>query len=411
MNISNNDRRISTVFFCILASNMAFAGVLWEKELLPDANTNSAMLASCLNKDGNGVIVTTIECPKGSLPIKGNNILWEIGVDGNAVRTVPKNTDGSQIWTNTRPGGFGCAIASDNSGNLLTIGILSKQKGEKGRNIAVVSMADRAEKIMSPRNSIESHLIKKLIPLKDDTFILIGSRNNGDGNGLWSRIDNQGKILREEQFDAGRNERFNDADWIKSDNPRLVIVGSSVEQSDEPNAGFSGDNFILLYDPNLKIVHEDYFTGWKSVSSLSLATSQPKVCYLANGNIVVIYNKEGTDSKTRLWARCYTQELKFLWEKEILVTDRFLFYFDVTPRDSAGFVVGVVQRELLEFYFFDQEGVKLDYAKYEGVPGGAVGINGFNLIRVNRRTIAVFDEGTAGNIKEASFKAKVIALD
>lgn len=406
-----NYKRISTVFLCILASNMASAGMLWEKELLLDANTNSAMLASCLNKDASGVIVTTIECPKGSFPIKGNNILWEIGADGNAARIVPKNTDGSQIWTNAKPVGPGCAIASDNSGNLLTIGILSKQKDEKGQKVAVVSMTDRVEKTMSPRNSIESHSIKKLIPLKDDTFILIGSRSNNDGNGLCLRIDNQGKILREEQFDAGRNERFTGADWIKSNNPRLVIVGSSVKHSNEPNAGFSGDNFILLYDPNLKIVHEDYFTGWKSVSALSLATSQPEVCYLANGNIVVIYNKEGTDSKTRLWVRCYTQELKLLWEKEILVTDRFLFYFDVTPWGSAGFVVGMVQRELLEFYFFDQDGIKLDYARYEGVPGGAVGINGFNLIRVNSRTIAIFDEGTAGNIKEASIKAKVIALD
>jgi hypothetical protein len=405
-------KNLTIMFFCVLISSRVNAGISWERELLPDANTNSAVLASCLNKDASGVIVTTIECPKGSLPIKGNNILWEIGADGNVARIVPKNADGSQIWTNTRPGGPGCAIANDNSGNLLTIGILGKQKDEKGQKVAVVSMTNKSEKTMSPRNSIESHSIKKLIPLKDDTFILIGNRDNNSGNGLCSRIDNQGKILREEEFDAGRNERFNDAVWIKSNNPRLVIVGSSVEYSNEPNAGFSGDNFILLYDPNLKIVHEDYFAGWKSVSSLSLATSQPKVCYLANGNIVVVYNnKEGTDSKTRLWARCYTQELKFLWEKEILVIDTFIFSFDVTPRDSAGFIVGVAQGELLEFYFFDQEGVKIEYAKYEGVPGGAVGISGFNLIRVNHRTIAVFDEGTAGNIKEASIKAKVIALD
>jgi hypothetical protein len=411
MKLFKNLTIMMVMLFCVMISRRVNAGILWEKELALDANTNSAMLASCLNKDASGVIVTTIECPKGSFPKKGVNILWEIGSDGNAARIVPKNTDGSQIWTNANPVGPGCAIASDGLGNLLTVGILSKQKDEQRQRIAVVSMTDSAEKTMSPRNYIESHSIKKLIPLKDDTFILIGSRSSNDGDGLCLDIDNQGKILQEEQFDAGRNERFTGADWITSNNPRLVIVGSSVKHSNESNAGFSGDNFILLYDPNLKIVHEDYFTGWKSVSALSLATSQPEVCYLANGNIVVIYNKEGTDSKTRLWARCYTQELKLLWEKEIFVTNRFLFYFDVTPWGSAGFVVGMVQRELLEFYFFDQEGIKLDYARYEGVPGGAVGINGFNLIRVNSRTIAVFDEGTAGNIKEASIKAKVIALD
>ena len=78
MSIFNISGKMLIIFFCLLASSMANAGILWERELTADANTNSGPLAFCLNKDANGVIVTTIECPKGSFPIKGDNILWEI---------------------------------------------------------------------------------------------------------------------------------------------------------------------------------------------------------------------------------------------------------------------------------------------------------------------------------------------
>jgi hypothetical protein len=40
-----------------------------------------------------------------------------------------------------------------------------------------------------------------------------------------------------------------------------------------------------------------------------------------------------------------------------------------------------------------------------------VGIAGFNLMRTNNGTIAVFEQGTSGNVKECTVKTKVIALD
>lgn len=401
------------VFFCILFSNMAIAGILWEKELVLDANTNSAPLASCLNKDASGVIVTTIECPKGSFPVKGENILWEIGADGNTTRITPKNIDGSKVWTNARPVRDDCAIASDSNGNLLAIGISSKQKDEKGQKVAVISRYDETGKIMSPRNSIESHSIKKMLSLRDNTFALVGDQNN---DGLCLQIDNQGKKLKEEQFDAGRNEKFTGVDLIKSDNPRLVIVGLSVKHSNELNAGFSGDNFVLLYDPNLKIVHEDYFSGWKSILALSLVALYPKVCYLDNGNIVALYNKENSDpddTKTKLWARCYTQELKLLWEKEVFAAEKLPnkspFYFYLIPYGSKGFVSVIIKpTESLEFYFFNGFGNKIGYYEYRGL----VVTSGFNLIQINDKTIAVFEEFSGqGHIKEIAIKAKIIALD
>lgn len=408
MRLFQNSTMILAACFCVLVSNGLNAKIVWDKDLVFDANTNSSPLASCLNKNANGVIVMTVECSKGSFPLRGgDSILWEIGADGNTTRISPKNIDGGKVWTNAKPIGPGCAIASDNFGNLLTIGILSGQKDE--RKVAIISRTDKTENIMSPRNHIESHSVKKLISLQDNTFVMVGGRSD---DGLCLQIDSQGKIMQEKLFDIGQAEMFTSVDRIKSDSPGLVIAGLSVKISDKaPNENFA-ENFIVLYGPNYSMIHEDHFMGWRSVSFLSLSL-EPKVCQLDNGNIIVLYNynKEGTAPKTRLWARCYTQELKLLWEKEIFTVDGSLLSFDVAPRNSAGFVVGMGREECLEFKFLDKDGTKIDYVQYKGTPGGVFGVIGFNLIRVNGRTIAVFEEGTAGNIRECAIKTKVIALD
>ena len=139
----------------------------------------------------------------------------------------------------------------------------------------------------------------------------------------------------------------------------------------------------------------------------------PKVCCLDNGNIAVLYKKENADpNKTLLWTRCYTKELKLLWDKEVFVADKQPFAMDITSRNSGGFIIGIVRHIIqqsggLELCSFDDEGDKVDQIKYQGL----VGIVGFNLMNVKDRTIVVFDWGTEGNIKECSIKAKVIALD
>lgn len=410
MRFLKNSSIMLAALFCTSFSNGLNAEILWEKELALDANTNSAPLASCLNKDGNGVAVMTVECPKGTFPTKGNNILWEIDSNGNTNRIVPKNIDGSNVLTSAIPVGPGCAVASDRLGNLLTVGILNKQKDEKGQKIAVISKADNAEKIISHYNSIESHSAKKMIPLRDNTFILVGDKN---GDGLFLQFDNQGRIIQEKLFDRGQGEIFTDVDELKPDSQNLSIVGISFKISiKDPNEN-SVENFVLICDPNCEMVHEDYFAAEKSVSAFSLLL-QPKVCCLENGNIVVLYRKESTQSnKTLLLARCYTKELELLWEKEIFAADKSPnkspFYFDVTSNGSKCFVAAIlIPVDGLEFYFFNDAGDKVGYNQYKSM----VGTPGFNIMRINGRTIAVFKEFSGqGNIKEIAIKAKVLALD
>ncbi|MHB0945584.1 MAG: hypothetical protein ACYC3B_00245 [Sedimentisphaerales bacterium] len=411
MRLFKNLTLMSAMFFCVLLSNRVNAGILWEKELILDANTNSAPLDSCLNKDGNGIIVMTVESPKGSFPIKGDNILWEIGADGNSTRILPKNNDGSKVWTNAKPAGVGsgCAITSDNLGNLLTVGILSKQKGEKGQKVATISKTYKAEQIMTPRTSIESHSVKKMIRLQDNTFVLVGDKDN---DALLLRFDKQGNTIHKELFDVGQTEKFSGVDQIEPDNSNLAVVGISANLSKKNDVENFAENFIVIYDSNYKIVYEDYFARCTSVSMFSL-TLQPKVCCLENGNMVVLYRKESADpNKTLLWTRCYTQELKVIWEKEIFAADKapekLPFFFDVALNGSKGFVVAIIKSLTgLEFYSFSEAGSKTSYAEYKSM----VDASGFNLMQINNRTIAVLKEGTVGNIKECTIRAKVIALE
>ena len=392
------------VIFSVSVSNRVSAKILWSKDLV-DANTNSVPLASCLNKDANGIIVMTRECPKGKLPALGGNVvLWEIGIDGSVTRTLPKDANGNKIWTNSNPAGIGsgCAIVSNNSSNLLTVGVLNEQRDKDEQKVAIVLKTDKTEKTISIRNSIESHSIKKMILLQDNTFALVGDRKS---DGLFLRIDGQGKIMQEKLFNKGQADKFSDVDQIKPDNSNLAVVGVSLKISvKDPNEN-SAENFILIYDPNLNLAHEDDFTG--GLPGLLL----PKVCCLDNGNIVVFYKKNSEYSKTILWARCYTKELRFLWEREIFASDKMPFFLDIVSYGDSDFVAWIGQEENLDFYLLDNNGTKIDNIQYKSLPGGAFGVEGFNLLRINDRTIAIFGEGTAGNLKECSIKAKVIALD
>ena len=401
MRLSQNSTIVLVTLLCVSVSNMLNAGILWEKDLVFDENTNSSPLSSCINNNANGVFVITKVGPKGFFLHKsGDSVLWEIGVDGNIVRkNLLKDADGNAMKTDALAVGPGCAMVADRSGNLLTIGVLGERK--KGKSLSFVSTANTTEPSVTAYKRAEDFSIKELISLKDETFASVGNRS---GDGLYLRIDNQGSIVQENLFDIGNNEIFSGVAQVKSENLSLVVVGVSVRISiKDPNEN-SAKNFILMYDSKDKITNDDYFTG--EIPQLLF----PKVCCLDNGNVIVVYKKKSEDSKTRLWARCYTQELNLLWEKEIFVADRFLFSFDVASRGTTGFVVGMAQQECLEFYFLDQDGVKIDYVEQKGVPGGVFGV-GLNLIRLNDKTFAVFKEGTAGNIKECTIKAKVIALD
>jgi len=402
---------ILVTFLFVWFSNSVNAKILWERELVLDANTNSAPLASCLNKDGNGIIVMTRECPKGEHPLFGGDLaLWEIEIDGSATRTMPKDANGNWIWTNSHPAGVGpgCAIAMDSLGNLLTIGMLGKQKDEKGQKIAIVSKSDKAEKTISIRNSINYSIIK-MIPLQDNSFVLVGKQ---DSNGSCLRIDSQGTTIQEKLFDSDQmniTHIFSGIDRIKSDDSNLALAIAGVsfgKMSRNPNENLS-KNSIFICDPNLKTIYEDHFTG--GISHLLF----PKVCCLNNGNIAVLYKKESADpNKTLLWVRCYTKQLKLLWDKEVFVADKQPFAMDITAREPKGFTVGIVQclvqqSNSLELDSFDDEGSKIEQVNHKGI----ISIGGFNLMRLNNKVIAVFEEGTPGNIKEASVKAKVIVLE
>ncbi len=393
---------ILTVLFCALAPGRVNAGILWETDLIYDANTNSSPLACCANKDGNGIFVITKTGPKGSFLNKwGDSVLWEIGTTGDVTqKALLKDADGNAIQTNALAVGPGCAMASDRLGNLLTVGVLGERSG--GRSIAVISTENVEEPNVVTYKRMDAFSIKEVIPIQDE-FILIGGKR---GDGLYLRLDCEGKTVQEDILDYGKSAMLTGGDQIGSgEKSDLAVVGLSVKMStEEPNES-SVENLMLIYDANGQMVYEDRFLG--KLPSLGLLF--PKVCSLRKGSIaMVFYNQEEKGSVTKLWARCYSPELALLWEKEILAKNKPLSRFDVVSSGTGGFVVvAVTPLESLEFYSFNEKGRRTGYAEYKGM----VGTPGFSVLRVNNKIISVFEEGSEGSIKELTIKAKVVAFD
>jgi hypothetical protein len=390
------------LFFYTWYTSRVCAKIVWHQDLVCDPNTNTGPLASCINNNGNGIFVITKTESRGTfLDKEGECILWEIKVGGDIVRRVLlRDANGNTIQTNAQDVGPGCAMASDRSGNIVTAGVLGEQRGK--RSIDVISKTDinTADPNIISGNRIDHFSIKEMVFIKKATFALVGARKD---DGFYLRIDKRGKILNEVSFDMGQTEILSGAATLKPDNTNLAIAGLSGRNPNNESKENSVDNFILIYDPNDTLLQEDYFIG--AFPGITF----PKVCCLDNGNLVVgFYNKDKKESKSGLWARCYTQKLEFLWEKELFSIENSSFSFDIISCGSIGFRIAILNPiKGLKIYTFNENGDLIGSIEYRGM----VVNPGFNLMRVGGKTIAVFEEGSPGRIEEVTIKAKVIALD
>ncbi|HUW17681.1 MAG TPA: hypothetical protein VMW16_00080 [Sedimentisphaerales bacterium] len=103
MKLYQNSTIILVAWFCLLIPSESKARIAWDKDLVFDANMNSTPLASCSNKDGDGVIVMAVECPKGAFPVRGGDcVLWKVGADGKTTRLPLRNVEGDKVWTNAK---------------------------------------------------------------------------------------------------------------------------------------------------------------------------------------------------------------------------------------------------------------------------------------------------------------------
>lgn len=385
----------------ILTASKCMAANTWEIDLLPDPNTNSAPLASCVDEKTGRIIVVTKSGPRGSfLHKEGDCSLWEIGTDGqimNRIRLSDKSGNG--IRTSATAAGPGCAMAADSLGNLLVAGVFGEQKKDRFLTILSTTSGVPADpnRTLSLGDRIDGFSVVKILSCPDNSFILIGSQEE---NGIYLRIDNQGRIVRKQTFDIGKREFFSGAVYLPSSG-NVVISGLSIgDVSKDSNI----DNFVLIYDPNDKLIHEDTFIG----DCPEMLISLPKICCQDMGHLIVVfYHKNKENNKAGLRARCYTHTLKLLWEKDLFSTDQIYFNFNLTPNRSNGFSVAVLSLKGVFFSSYDEKGSRIYGREYKGMTG----FFGFNLIRVHDAVIAVFEEGGPGRIEDISIKTKAVRFE
>lgn len=182
---------------CLLfiVANRALAVIAWEIELISDPNTNCTVLASCDSDEADRIYVITKAGPRGGfLHQEGNCLLWEIKEDGRITRrTLLTDKTGRKIRTNALPIGPGCAMAANSRGHLMTAGVSGEQ--QKDRTLAVLLNTDTktADSNILWGDRIDNFSIKEMVPLRDDTFALIGTRRH---QGVYVRIDDQKSCAR-----------------------------------------------------------------------------------------------------------------------------------------------------------------------------------------------------------------------
>lgn len=390
---------ILILMFLNCASIAVSNNILWEQELIYDPNSNTGPLAVCSDEKENGIYIITKTVSKGRFLInEGDARLWKLSADGNIVQsTVLTDEDKNVIKTNALPIGDACVMGCDTRGNLLTAGVLGEQR--KGKSLAVILNEDKS--MCDPNIILGSQIgklnIKTMVSFEDDSFAIIGARRH---NGSFMRIDNRGELIHEVPYDMGQNEKCTGAVPLKPDKQNLAIVGLSFSKSDIKSERNIAENFIVIYDPNDTLLHEDYFTG------VLPGITFPRACCLGNSHIIIVYYNK-LEQESGLWARCYNQKLEILWEKKIVSEDNPSFLFDVVSYRSGFRVATITPVKGLKFYSYNEKGERIGFAEYKG----QVSISGFNFLRVRDRTIAVFEENELGRLKDITIKTKAIALE
>jgi hypothetical protein len=376
----------------------SIAGILWDRDLAFDSNTNSFLVASCANKDANGVIVIAKVGPRGSFLHNGGGcVLWEVDTNGNVLqKSSIRNTDDSTVRTNAVGIASASVMAENKLGTIATLGVLGEQRKEP--LISLIARASLKEWKVTANIPIDKFIAGKLIAVTDNNFIMVGGNGN---DAVFLRISDRGRIISKQLFDLDQSELFTSVARIGSNSSNLVVVGLATRMNGKMAFDANASDFVLLCDLSGRIINEDYFESSKSV------LLQPKVSCMADGTIVVLYNKVASNGRTLLFARCYTQELKFLWEREIFATNESTFAAEICSRNPPGFVIGILQNNRIGFHFYKTDGSEIDHTSYTGF----IGVSKLYLGRVNDKIVSVFEQGSPGNIKEFTVKIKVLALN
>lgn len=346
------------VILCSVSSNYAEEGnklnILWQKDFGCGENLGCSPGAANFDKTNNTLLIigTSFRGVKNlKSDIEGKFWLWGIDQEGNKVKDVllkeaPKELKASLVGgdaiiedLNILPNGEIYAVGQFDGFNPSFMTVEQEEK-----NVSTQLISEKIE---------ESHiLIKKMISLPNNNFLLIGKDTRDDG--LIVKIDSEGNKLWKETYDLGEIEIFTDGVAV-GDKGDFLIVGYSVK-SEKPISSESSDIWILKCDAEGKIISEELFPGYP------FPTNEPQVCQLDSGDFVVLYYKSPLITAIDYKVKTFSPDLKELWEKQIFKSEEkgppsASFKIKAIPRGGF-FVAGCICKNTpqLLLYEYDKKG-------------------------------------------------------
>lgn len=340
----------------------------------------------------------------------GECILWEIDADNNTTQKIVLDLyNGSFLKTNLQ--GFmvsNSLLTANGNGNITTLGMVDCSPTEMP-NVIVLSELDASKNRcrFDVGDQIEDTTvaISKIITLKDKYLAFIGTQNS---KGLYLKVDGQGKFVDRFLFDRnGDFMQFTDAVLLESDDDFLCVVGFS---SDFEDGHLVDMNYsLLVYDSQGNIRNQDHFK--EEVLNPLVGSFVPRLCNLADGNLVVIYYKKDVADDPKIsmnfggsiWARYYTPELKLIWERSLFSVPA-PFPCEIGSHPMQGFLIRNPHQQ--QIYHFNSEGIKLSQIQLESTDV-KFPFTPFFFVNTNKKTFLIYAESEY--IKDENEQKKLIS--
>lgn len=369
--------------------------ILWQKEFNYGENIGCPPNVVSFNSTDNTLVLigTSFKIPKDFLKgdWDGKFWLWEIDQQGNKIR---------DILLKEAPKEFRSILIGSIGGNPVFEDLnISKNReiyavGQFDSSNPSFMKADLEGKNVSFKLIYEKRdiLINKMIPLPDNSFLLLGSER---GQGLLTKIDSTGNILWDRTYNLKDSEIFTDGVAV-GDKGDFLVAGISLELHQGPLTSETSNVWILRCDKEGNIITEELFPGVLG----SGVGRIPAVFQLDSSNFVVFYYDP---INTEFKIKAFNLNLKLLWEKSIFKREpsQSMGSFKIKPIPKGGFIIAHCRKNNLVINEYNENGDKVSNLEIKD-----------NIWKSNLGLVCTADKAfVVSQIDSKASAVKIIALE